>query len=201
MVGVALFSHISKDGVGKIVDAVGVSGIVAIGVSQVGFQSLIPSRRICQAHFDLKPEFVEIVIIVLGRDGKRDGLYSRQGGLKHHVPGRFVPVIHLGHIKKIERHDADCPGRLTACPFYSVSASGHGHQPFVGVHPGRSRVHPRIAHLHACGLAKNRAPFILRRCFKWSASRAPTGGRKCASRDSAPWWTCQKSFPLLDTAR
>ena len=173
MVGVALFGHedsihaqghISKDGVGKIVDAVGVSGIVGIGNGQVGFQSLIPSRRIRQAHFDLKLEFVEIVIIVRGRDGKRDGLYSRQGGLKHHVPGRFVPVIHFGHIKQIERHDADCPRRLTACPFYSVS--GHGPRPLFGVHLGRRRIHPRFAHSHECGLAKNRAPFHLAVLFQ-----------------------------------
>ena len=85
----------------KIVDAVGVSGIVAIGGGQIGFQSLITSRRIRQAHFDLKSEFVEIVIIVRGRDGKRDGLYAPQGGSKHHVPGRFIPVIHLGHIEQI----------------------------------------------------------------------------------------------------
>ena len=168
MVGVALFGHedaihaqghISKDGVTNIVHAVGVFGIVAIGVSQIGFQYLIPSRRIRQAHFDLKSEFVEIVIIVRGRDGKRDGLYARQGGLKHHVPGRFVPVIHLGHIKQIERHDADCPRRLTACPFYRVSASDHPHQPEVGVHPGRRQEKQGITHSHACGLAKNRAPF------------------------------------------
>ena len=168
MVGVALFGHedaihaqghISKDGVTKIVDAVGVSGIVGIGVGHIGFQSLIPSRRIRQAHFDLKPEFVEIVIIVRGRDRKRDGFYARQGGLKHHVPGRFVPVIHLGHIKQIERHDADCPRRLKACPFYTESASDHLHQPGVGVHPGRRREHQGITHSHARGLAKNRAPF------------------------------------------
>ena len=168
MVGVALFGHedaihaqghISKDGVTKIVDAVVVSGIVAIGVGQIGFQSLIPSRRIGQVHFDLKPEFVEIVIVLRGRDGKRDGLYARQGRLKHHVPGGFVPVIHLGHIKQIERHDADCPRRLTACPFYTVSASDHLHHPGVGVHPGRRREHQGITHSHACGLAKNRAPF------------------------------------------
>ena len=57
MVGVALFGHedyihahvkISKDGVTKIVDAVGVSGIVGIGVGQDRFQSLIPSSRIGQ---------------------------------------------------------------------------------------------------------------------------------------------------------
>ena len=69
--------HISKDGVSKIVDAVGVSRIVAIGNCQVVFQSFIPSRRIRQAHFDLNPEFVEIVVIVQGRDGKGDKLYSR----------------------------------------------------------------------------------------------------------------------------
>ena len=86
MVGIALFSHedaihahgnISKDRVGKIVDAVGVSGIVSIGIGQIGFQSLIPSSRIGQTYFDLETEFVEIIIIFRGRDGKRDGLYSR----------------------------------------------------------------------------------------------------------------------------
>ena len=168
MVGIALFGHedaihaqghISKVVVTKIVPAIGVSGIVGIGVSQISFQSLIPSRRIRQAIFDLKSEFVEIVIIVRGRDGKRDGFYARQGVLKHHVPGRFVPVIHLGHIKQIERHDADCPRRLTACPFYTESASDHLHQPGVGVHPGRRREHQGITHSHARGLAKNRAPF------------------------------------------
>ena len=115
MVGVGLFGHehaihaqvdVSKDGVGKIVDAVSVSGIVGIGVGQIGFEALIPSRRIGQTDFDLKSEFVEIVIIVRGRDGKGDGSRPRQGGLKHHVPGGLVPVIHIGHIKQIERHDA-----------------------------------------------------------------------------------------------
>ena len=91
------------------------------------------------------------------------GLYSRQGGLKHHVPGRFIPVIHLGHIKQIERHDADCPRRLTAYSFYSVSASGHGPQPCVGEVLGG---HPRMAHSHACGLAKNLAPFHLAAWFQ-----------------------------------
>ena len=115
MVGVALFGHedsihahvkISKDGVTKIVDAVGVSGIVGIGVGQIGFQSLIPSRRIGETYFDLKSEFIKNVIIVRGRDGKRDGSRACQGGLKGHVPGGFVPVIHIRHIKQIELHDA-----------------------------------------------------------------------------------------------
>ena len=113
MIGVGLFGHehpihaqvdVSKDGVGKV--AVDVSGIVGIGVGQIGFEALIPSRRIGQTDFDLKSEFVEIVIIVRGRDGKGDGSRPRQGGLKHHVPGGLVPVIHIGHIKQIERHDA-----------------------------------------------------------------------------------------------
>ena len=113
MVGIALFSHedaihahgnISKDGVGKIVDAVGVSGIVGIGIGHIAFQSLIPTCRISQTYFDLKTEFVEIIIIFGGWDGKRDGLYSRQGRLKRHVPGGFVPVIHIRDIKQIERH-------------------------------------------------------------------------------------------------
>ena len=168
MVGVALFGHedaihaqghISKDGVTKIVDAVGVSGIVGIRVGQIGFQSLILSRRISQAPLNLKPEFVEIAIIVRGRDAKRDGLYAGQGGLKYHVAGRFVPVIRLGHIKQIERHDADCPRGLTACPFYTVSASDHLHHPGLGVHPTRRREHQGMTHSHACGLAKNRAPY------------------------------------------
>ena len=143
----------------KIVDAVGVSGIVGIRVGQIGFQSLILSRRISQAPLNLKPEFVEIAIIVRGRDAKRDGLYARQGGLKYHVAGRFVPVIRLGHIKQIERHDADCPRGLTACPFYTVSASDHLHHPGLGVHPTRRREHQGMTHSHACGLAKNRAPY------------------------------------------
>ena len=96
MVGITLFCHehpihthvnILKDGVAKIVDAVGVSGIVGIGVSQVGFfQSLIPTSRISQRYFDLKAEFFEIVIIVRGGAGKRDGPRSRQDGLKRPVP-------------------------------------------------------------------------------------------------------------------
>ena len=113
MIVVGLFGHehpihaqvdVSKDGVGKV--AVGVSGIVGIGVGQIGFEALIPSRRIGQTDFDFKSEFVEIVIIVRGRDGKGDGSRPRQGGLKHLVPGGLVPVIHIGNIKQIERHDA-----------------------------------------------------------------------------------------------
>ena len=115
MVCITLFGHehpihahvnISKDGVAKIVDAVGVSGIVGIGNGQVGFQSLIPTHRIGQTYFDLKTEFVEIVTIVRGRDGKRDRSRPRQGGLKCHVLEGFVPVIHIRHIEQIERHDA-----------------------------------------------------------------------------------------------
>ena len=108
MVGVALFGHedsihghvnVSKDGVAKIVNAVGVSDIVGIRKSQIGLQSLIPSHRISQ-------ELVEIVVIVRGRDGKRDGSRACQGRLKRHVAGGYVPVIYIGHIKQIERHDA-----------------------------------------------------------------------------------------------
>ena len=170
MVGVALFGHedaihaqghISKDGVTKIVDAVGVSGIVGIGVGQIGFESLIPSYRIGQTDFDLKPEFVEIVIIVGGRDGKRDGSRPRQGGLKHHVPRGFVPVVHIGHIKQIERRDADVK---LSVGFNGVSASGHGDHPFFGVHPGGVGVHPGRTHVR--GLAKNRAHFHLAALFQ-----------------------------------
>ena len=95
MVGITLFGHelpihpqvnISKDGVTKIVDTVGVSGIVAIGVGHVAFQSLILSSRIGQTYFDLKTKFVEIVIVVRSRDGKRDGSRACQGGLKRLIP-------------------------------------------------------------------------------------------------------------------
>lgn len=95
MVRITLFGHedpihthvnITEDGVGKIVDAVSVSGIVGIGVAQVGFQSLIPSSKIGQTHFDLKAEYIQIVIIVRGGEGKCDGLHTSQGWLKHHVP-------------------------------------------------------------------------------------------------------------------
>ena len=95
MVGITLFSHedsihahvdISKDGVAKIVDAICVSGIVGIAVGQTGFQSWIPNCRIGQTYFDWKTEFIEIVIIVRGRDGKRDGSRVCQGGLKRYVP-------------------------------------------------------------------------------------------------------------------
>ena len=167
MIGVGLFGHghpihaqvdVSKDGVGKIVDAVGVSGIVGIRVGQIGFEALIPSRRIGQTDFDLKSEFVEIVIIVRGRDGKGDGSRPRQGGLKHCVPGGLVPVIHIGHIKQLSDMMlvSDCQSGSTAVPFYSVSASGHGDHPF-GVHPGGVGVHTGIT--HARGLAKEGAPF------------------------------------------
>ena len=50
--------------------------------------------------------FVEIVVIVRGRDGKRDRSRACQGGLKRYVLGGFVPLIHIGHIKQIERHNA-----------------------------------------------------------------------------------------------
>ena len=95
MLRITLFAHedtihthvnISKDGVGQIVDAIGVSGIVSIGDGQVGFQSLIPSGRVSLTHFDLKAEFVQIVIIVRRWDGKRDGSRTRQSWLKGHIP-------------------------------------------------------------------------------------------------------------------
>ena len=158
-----MYVCISKDGVTKIIDAVAVSGIVAIGVGQISFQSLIPSRRIRQAYFDLKPEFVEIVIIVRGRDGKRDGLDAHQGGLKHHVPRRFVLAIHLGHIKQIERHDAHCPRCLTTSPFYSLS----GHCPRHCSGFTRAVIHEGCMRMRV-DLPKIVPPFILRRlrCFK-----------------------------------
>ena len=130
MVTVALFCHedpihaqgdISKDGVGKIVDAVGVSGIVSIRIGQIGFQSLIPSRWTVQADLDFDAEGIGVVIIVGARNGERDGLDACQGGLKLHLPRGFVPIIHIGHVKQLERHAAVCPWGSTSSPFYTLS--------------------------------------------------------------------------------
>ena len=57
-----------------------------------------------------------------------------------------------------------CQPCLTAFPFYSVSVSGPGHQPFFGVQPGSRWNHPRIT--HSCGLAKNGAPSHLSALFQ-----------------------------------
>ena len=132
MVGVALFCHedpihaqgdISKDGVGKIVDALGVSGIVSIGIGQIGFQALIPSGWIVQAHLDFEAKGIDVVIIVGARNGEGDGLNPRQGRLKLHLSRGFVPIIHIGHVKQLERHGAVCPWGLTSSPFYTLSQS------------------------------------------------------------------------------
>ena len=189
MVGVALFRHedpihaqgdISKDGVTEIVDAVGVSGIVGIGVGQIGFQSCIPSRWIRQAHFDFESEGIGIVIIVGAWNGEGDGLDARQGGLKLHLPRGFVPIIHIGHVKQLERHDAVCPRCSTASSFYTFSHSvpimdgmsgwkgavrkidldaffqlAEEATPFLL--PGFGLIGPQ--HLPEIPLAKNRAPF------------------------------------------
>ena len=170
MVGVALFGHedsihaqgdISKDGVTEIVDAVGVPGIVGIGVGQIGLQSFILSRWIGQAYFDFESEGIGIVIIVGARNGERDGLDARQGGLKLHLPRGFVPIIHIGHVKQLERHGADCPCGLTSPPFYTLSQSLL--EPALP--PGFFLVGPQnlpgIPHAHASGQAKIRAPFHL----------------------------------------
>ena len=128
MVRVALFRQqhsirahgdVSKDGVGKIVDAIGVSGIVGIGVGQIGLQTFIPSGRVGQTHLDLKPQFVQIIVIVRGWDGKRDGLGARQGGLKRHLSGGFIAIIHIGYIKQIERHDGAAGDGRRPCPRYA----------------------------------------------------------------------------------
>ena len=132
MVGVALFRHedpihaqgdISKDGVSKIVDAVNMSRFVGIGDEQTSMQSVIPSGWIGQAYFDFESEGIGIVIIVGARNGERDGLDACQGGLKLHLPRGFVPIIHIGHVKQLERHDAVFPWGSTASSFYTFSQS------------------------------------------------------------------------------
>ena len=134
MVGVALFPHenaihaqgdISEDGVPNIVDTVGALGIVGIGGGgQIRTQACIPSRWIRQAHFDFEPEGIGIVIIVGAGNGEGDGLDARQGGLKLHLPRGFVPIIHIGHVKQLERHDANCPRGFNVVSFlYPVVAS------------------------------------------------------------------------------
>ena len=130
MVGVALFRHedpihaqgdISKDGVSKIVDAVHMSRFVAIGDEQPCIQAGIPRGWIGQTDFDFEPEGIGVVIIVRARNGERDGLDARQSGLKLHLPRGFVPIIHIGHVKQLERHDAVCPWGSTFPPFYTLS--------------------------------------------------------------------------------
>ena len=132
MVGVALFRHedpihaqgdISKDGVSKIVDAVGVPGIVGIGDVQIGLYAFIRSGWIGQTDFDFESERIGVVIIVGARDGERDGLDTRQGGLKFHLPRGFVPIIHIGYVKQLERHDAVCPWGSTSSSFSTLSQS------------------------------------------------------------------------------
>ena len=133
MVGVALFRHedpihaqgdVSKDGVSKIVDAVRALGIVGIRrCGQISAQPIIPSRWIGQTDFNFESEGIGIVIIVGARDGERDGLDARQGGLKLHLPRGFVPIIHIGYVKQLERHDAVCPWGSTASSFYTFSQS------------------------------------------------------------------------------
>ena len=132
MVGIALFRHedpihaqgdISKDGVSKIVDAVHMSRFVGIRDEQPCIQAGIPRGWIGQTDFDFESERIGIVIIVRARDGERDGLDARQGGLKLHLPGGFVPIIHIGHVKQLERHAAVCPWGLTASSFYTFSQS------------------------------------------------------------------------------
>ena len=192
MVGVALFCHedpihaqgdISKDGVGKIVDAVGVSGIVTIRIGQIGFQPLIPSGWIVQADLDFEAEGIDVVIIVGARNGEGDGLDACQGRLKLHLPRGFVPIIHIGHVKQLERHDAVCSWGLTFPPFYTFSPPlppgfslvGPQHLPEIPpFHPslepaslsgfvlvGREDLHGMTTRAHASGRAKNRASFHL----------------------------------------
>ena len=85
--------------------------------------AFIRSGWIGQTDFDFESEGIGIVIIVGARDGERDGLDARQGGLKLHLPRGFVPIIHIGHVKQLERHDAVCPWGLTASSFYTFSQS------------------------------------------------------------------------------
>ena len=132
MVGVALFCHedpihaqgdISKDGVGKIVDAVHMSRFVGIGDEQPCMQACVPSGWIGQAHLDFEAEGIDVVIIIGARNGERNGLNPRQGRLKLHLPRGFVPIIHTGHVKQLERHAAVCPWGSTSSPFYTLSQS------------------------------------------------------------------------------
>ena len=101
---------------------------------------------ICQAYFDFEAERIGIVIIVGACNGEGDGLDARQGGLKLHLPRGFVPIIHIGHVKQTERHDAVCSRCSTASSFYTLSLL-----------PGFGLVGPQ--HLSEIPRAKNRAPF------------------------------------------
>ena len=128
MVSVALFCHedpihaqgdISKDGVPKIVDAVDMSRFVGIRDEQPCMQACVPSRWISQTDLDFEAEGIGVVIIVGARNGEGDGLNACQGGLKLHLPRGFVPIIHIRHVKQLERHGAICSWGLTSSPFYT----------------------------------------------------------------------------------
>ena len=130
MVSVALFCHedpihaqgdISKDGVPKIVDAVDMSRFVGIRDEQPCMQACVPSGWIGQADLDFEAEGIGVVIIVGAWDGEGDGLDACQGRLKLHLPRGFVPIIHLGHVKQLERHGAICSWDLTSSSFYTFS--------------------------------------------------------------------------------
>ena len=197
MVGVALFGHedsihaqgdISKDGVPKIVDAVDMSRFVGIRDEQPCMQACVPSGWIGQADLDFEAEGIGIVIIVGARNGERDGLDTRQGGLKLHLPRGFVPIIHIGHVKQLERHATVCPWGLTSSPFYTFSPPLPpglglvGPQHFSEIPPfhpllepaslsglvlvGHEDLHGITTPTHASGRAKNRASFHLAASFQ-----------------------------------
>ena len=111
---------------------------------------------------------------------KKKALDARQGGLKLHLPRGFVPIIHIGHVKQTERHDAICPRCSTASSFYTLSQSvpilygkrgGKGAVRKIDLDaffqlaediapsllPGFGLVGPQ--HLSEIPLAKQRAPF------------------------------------------
>ena len=84
-------------------------------------QSGIPSGWIGQADLDFEAEGIGVVIIVGTGNGEGDGLDACQGGLKLHLPRGFVPIIHIRHVKQLERHVAVCPRHSTTSPFYTLS--------------------------------------------------------------------------------
>ena len=132
------------------------------------------------------------------------GCMPVKAGLKLHLPRGFVPIIHIGHVKQTERHDADCLRCFNVVPFLYRVGVGPSPSPRARGSPdtqtGTSR-DDAFACVWTCQKSCPLSFFGGGVASNGSASRAPIGGRTCASGDRAPWWTCQKSCPLLDTVR
>ena len=120
-------------------------------------------------------------------NGERDRLYARQGGLKLHLPRGFVPIIHIGHVKRTERHDADCLRCFNVVPFLYRVGVGPSPSPRARGSPGAQTGTPRDFAFPYGWTCQKSYPLSSCDVGVDPTARGPTGGRTCASRDSAPW--------------